>query len=196
MRVRARLTLRNDVAIAARTKLGLNQREVAERSGVRQQDVCSIETLRFDRVTERKILAVSVFLGVPPDDLVPPELCRKSIASKHEVVQDIPTIALLEATKHPIMLAAPADAPIEAAEMEDAINRAMSTLNHRERQVLRLRVGLGGLGEHSLAEVAEQTGLSMARVHTIGATAMRKLQHPHRRAMLRPFVPAAEDDAR
>lgn len=193
MKVRAKLTLRNEAAIAARTKLGLSQAAVARAAGISVSVVNSLECLQFDRVPERHILKLAIFLEVPPDELVPPELRRKALKSRHEVVQDIPTIALLEAGMHPVMLAAPADAPVHEAEMVDAINTALGMLNHNERKVVRLIWGLGpDRRQHTYGEAAQLIGLGRARVHTIHQNAMRKLQHPSRRRVVASFDPGAD----
>jgi RNA polymerase primary sigma factor len=109
---------------------------------------------------------------------------------------------LLEAAKHPASL----DAPIGEGEEtplghlvrdvtgrspeEDAIRgqlaaeveRAMGPLNEREREVLRLRYGLGLDRELTLEEIGRRLSVTRERVRQIEATAMAKIRAARRNA--------------
>jgi len=61
---------------------------------------------------------------------------------------------------------------------------ALLILSRREAEVIRLRYGLAGHAEHTLAEIGEKFGLSRERVRQIEDTAMKKLRR-HKR--LREF---------
>lgn len=62
------------------------------------------------------------------------------------------------------------------AEIAERVERAMAPLDDREKEVLRLRFGLGGDHEYTLAEVAHRFNLSRERVRQIEAKALKKLR--------------------
>jgi RNA polymerase primary sigma factor len=60
--------------------------------------------------------------------------------------------------------------------MADRVEESLASLEDREREVLRLRYGLGTDREHTLAEVGRRLGVSRERVRQIEARAFRKLR--------------------
>ena len=64
-------------------------------------------------------------------------------------------------------------------DLADALAREVEVLDEREREILRLRVGLDGKGEpRTLEEVGEHFNLTRERIRQIEARAMSKLRHP------------------
>jgi len=61
-------------------------------------------------------------------------------------------------------------------------------LNHREREILRLRYGLADGYSYTLEEVGKIFSVTRERVRQIEAKAVRKLQHPVRCRDLAGFV--------
>jgi RNA polymerase sigma factor (sigma-70 family) len=61
-------------------------------------------------------------------------------------------------------------------EMADRIEQTLAPLDTREREVVRLRYGLGTDHEHTLAEIARRLSISRERVRQIEARAMAKLR--------------------
>jgi RNA polymerase primary sigma factor len=61
-------------------------------------------------------------------------------------------------------------------EMADRIEQTLAPLDTREREVLRLRFGLGTDHEHTLAEIARRLSISRERVRQIEARALAKLR--------------------
>ena len=118
---------------------------------------------------------------------------------------------LLEASKSPTSLEAPvgeddetrlgdmvkdaaAQTPEEAAmrnQMAVEVERAMAPLTDREREVMRLRYGLGTDREHTLEEVGRKLFITRERVRQIEARALLKLRQPGRRERLAGFVETA-----
>ena len=68
------------------------------------------------------------------------------------------------------------------------IERALSTLSPKEKEILRLRFGIGEEGEHTLEEVGKRFAVTRERIRQIEAKALRKLRHPLRGRNLRAFV--------
>ncbi len=102
---------------------------------------------------------------------------------------------LFEAARHPASLDAPvgegedtglgdlvgdhSQSPEEASmrsEMADQVEAAMAPLNDREREVLRLRFGLGSGREHTLEEVGRRLAITRERVRQIETRALAKLR--------------------
>ena len=62
------------------------------------------------------------------------------------------------------------------SEIAERVELALAPLDDREKEVLRLRFGLGSDHEYTLAEVAHRFNLSRERVRQIEAKALRKLR--------------------
>lgn len=88
------------------------------------------------------------------------------------------------------MLALPAgpDEILEARELEAAVTDGVKSLGPRPAEVLRLRFGLDGGGEHSLAEVGDIFGVGGERIRQIEKKALRRLRHHTRAKRLREFL--------
>jgi RNA polymerase primary sigma factor len=72
------------------------------------------------------------------------------------------------------------------------IDRAMETLNYREREILRLRYGLADGYTYTLEEVGRIFQVTRERVRQIESKAVRKLQQPYRAKSLVSFLDGAE----
>lgn len=70
----------------------------------------------------------------------------------------------------------------------DILRTTLLTLSPREERVIRMRYGLNGVGQHTLAEIGCIMNLSFERIRQIQAKAERKLKHPSRSADLRSIL--------
>jgi len=68
------------------------------------------------------------------------------------------------------------------------VEKALATLSQKEKDILRLRFGIGEEGEHTLEEVGKRFAVTRERIRQIEAKALRKLRHPLRGRNLRAFV--------
>ena len=71
--------------------------------------------------------------------------------------------------------------PVNAATQEmlkDKIDQVLKTLTYREREIIKLRYGLGDGYTYTLEEVGRIFKVTRERVRQIEAKAVRKLQHP------------------
>ncbi len=75
--------------------------------------------------------------------------------------------------------------------LKERINDVMQILNHREREILRLRFGLADGYAYTLEEVGQIFSVTRERVRQIESKAVRKLQEPFRSRALAGFVDAA-----
>ncbi len=61
----------------------------------------------------------------------------------------------------------PPDAPLLSEDMAIRMERALATSSDREREVLRLRFGIGTDHEHTLEEIGRQLSLTRERIRQI-----------------------------
>jgi RNA polymerase primary sigma factor len=115
---------------------------------------------------------------------------------------------VLKISKHPISLDRPigesedsyfgdfiedenAENPVSAATHEmlkDKIQAVLDTLTYREREIIKLRYGIGDGYTYTLEEVGRRFRVTRERVRQIEAKAIRKLQHPIRSRKLEGFM--------
>ncbi len=74
--------------------------------------------------------------------------------------------------------------------LRDRIESLLKTLTYREREIIRLRYGLGDGYSYTLEEVGRIFRVTRERVRQIEAKAVRKLQHPVRSQKLESFLPS------
>jgi len=123
------------------------------------------------------------------------------------------TKRVLKISKHPISLDRPigesddsyfgdfiedeqAESPVTAASHEmlkDKIEGVLQTLTFREREIIKLRYGIGDGYTYTLEEVGRIFKVTRERVRQIEAKAVRKLQHPVRARKLEGFLEGAGD---
>lgn len=118
------------------------------------------------------------------------------------------TKRVLKISKHPISLDRPigesddsyfgdfiednsAESPVNAATHEmlkEKIEKVLQTLTYREREIIKLRYGIGDGYTYTLEEVGRIFKVTRERVRQIEAKAVRKLQHPVRSRKLEGFL--------
>ncbi|WP_372366155.1 RNA polymerase sigma factor RpoD [Candidatus Uabimicrobium sp. HlEnr_7] len=84
-----------------------------------------------------------------------------------------------------------AESPVTAATHEmlkDKIESVLQTLTYREREIIKLRYGIGDGYTYTLEEVGKLFNVTRERVRQIEAKAVRKLQHPVRARKLEGFL--------
>jgi RNA polymerase primary sigma factor len=79
-------------------------------------------------------------------------------------------------------------AAAEATALRKAMAEALAELTPREQRILRMRFGVGGIDDHTLAEVGRELGVTRERIRQIEAKALEKLRHPGRARKLASFV--------
>jgi len=89
------------------------------------------------------------------------------------------------------------ESPVTAAThrmLRDKIEMSLQTLSFREREIIKLRYGIGIGYTYTLEEVGKIFKVTRERVRQIEAKSLRKLQHPIRSRMLAGFVEGAPPD--
>ncbi len=74
--------------------------------------------------------------------------------------------------------------------LRSRINDVLKTLTYREREILKLRYGIGDGYTYTLEEVGRIFKVTRERVRQVESKALRKLQHPIRRQRLTSFMQA------
>jgi len=118
------------------------------------------------------------------------------------------TRRVLKISKHPISLDRPigesedsyfgdfiednnVDSPVASAAQEmlkERIDIVLKTLSYREREIIKLRFGIGDGYTYTLEEVGRIFKVTRERVRQVEAKAIRKLQHPVRSRKLEGFL--------
>jgi RNA polymerase primary sigma factor len=84
-----------------------------------------------------------------------------------------------------------AESPVSAAAQEmlkEKIESVLETLTYREREIIKLRYGIGDGYTYTLEEVGKRFMVTRERVRQIEEKAVRKLQHPIRSRKLEGFL--------
>jgi RNA polymerase primary sigma factor len=171
-------------------------RAIADQARTIRIPVHMIETMSKLRNVSKKLLQQ---LGREPSI---EETAREAGISVEE------TRRVLKISRHPISLDRPvgesedsyfgdfieddgAESPVSAATQEmlkDKIEQVLKTLTYREREIIKLRYGLGDGYTYTLEEVGRIFKVTRERVRQIEAKAVRKLQHPVRSRQLEGFL--------
>jgi RNA polymerase primary sigma factor len=83
------------------------------------------------------------------------------------------------------------DSPIGTAGgemLKDRVEEVLKTLTYREREIIKLRYGIGDGYTYTLEEVGKIFKVTRERVRQVEAKAIRKLQHPVRARKLEGFL--------
>ncbi len=83
------------------------------------------------------------------------------------------------------------ESPVQSAAQEmlkDRIDEVLKTLTYREREIIKLRYGIGDGYTYTLEEVGRIFKVTRERVRQVEAKAIRKLQHPVRSRRLEGFL--------
>jgi len=86
-----------------------------------------------------------------------------------------------------------AESPVTSASsdmLKDRIEAVLKTLTYREREIIKLRYGIGDGYTYTLEEVGKIFKVTRERVRQVEAKAIRKLQHPVRARKLEGFIDA------
>ena len=171
-------------------------RAIADHARTIRIPVHMIETMSRLRAASRNLLQK---LGREPS--------IEEIADEADMGLD-ETRRVLKISKHPISLDRPIgesedtyfgdfiedddiDSPVMSAAQEmlkERIDIVLKTLSYREREIIKLRYGIGDGYTYTLEEVGRIFKVTRERVRQVEAKAIRKLQHPVRARKLEGFL--------
>ncbi|MCH2134342.1 MAG: RNA polymerase sigma factor RpoD [Phycisphaerales bacterium] len=171
-------------------------RAIADHARTIRVPVHMIETMSKLRTIQKRLLQA---IGREPTI---EELAEQANMSVEE------TRRVMKISRHPISLDRPVgesedsqfgdfieddrqETPSETATGEmlrSRINDVLKTLTYREREILKLRYGIGDGYTYTLEEVGRIFKVTRERVRQVESKAIRKLQHPVRRRRLSSFI--------
>ncbi|MEE2906468.1 MAG: RNA polymerase sigma factor RpoD [Planctomycetota bacterium] len=171
-------------------------RAIADHARTIRVPVHMIETMSKLRTIQKRLLQA---IGREPTI---EELAEQASMSVEE------TRRVMKISRHPISLDRPVgesedsqfgdfiederqETPSETATSEmlrSRINDVLKTLTYREREILKLRYGIGDGYTYTLEEVGRIFKVTRERVRQVESKAIRKLQHPVRRRRLSSFI--------
>ncbi|MBM4093421.1 MAG: sigma-70 family RNA polymerase sigma factor [Planctomycetes bacterium] len=141
-----------------------------------------LQELRREPTTEE----VALRAGIPID-----EVKRVLDIGRHPVSLDRPIGEGDDCSFGEFIEDASSENPVRAASngiLREKIETLLKTLTYREREIIRLRYGLGDGYTYTLEEVGRIFRVTRERVRQIEAKAVRKLQHPVRSQQLAGFL--------
>ena len=80
------------------------------------------------------------------------------------------------------------DSDLMKESLATEIDRALSALNKREADVIRLYYGLNGVNPFTLEEIGSKFGLTRERVRQIKEKSIRKLKQNMRKKLLQEYL--------
>ena len=126
-----------------------------------------------------------------------PEAKRVMKISRHPISLDRPVGESEDSYFGDFIQDEHADNPVESATSEmlkDKIEQVLKTLTYREREIIKLRYGIGDGYTYTLEEVGRIFKVTRERVRQVEAKAIRKLQHPVRARKLEGFMAGSARD--
>ena len=170
-------------------------RAIADHARTIRVPVHMIETMSKLRTIQKHLLQL---MGEPTIE----EIAEKAAMTIEE------TRRVMKISRHPISLDRPVgesedshfgdfiederqESPSETATsdmLRQRINDVLKTLTYREREILKLRYGIGDGYTYTLEEVGRIFKVTRERVRQVESKAIRKLQHPVRRRRLTNFL--------
>ena len=120
-----------------------------------------------------------------------PEVRRVMKISRHPISLDRPVGESEDSYFGDFIEDERADSPSDTATQDmlrNRIEQVLKTLTYREREIIKLRYGIGDGYTYTLEEVGRIFKVTRERVRQVEAKAIRKLQHPVRSRKLAGFI--------
>ncbi len=131
--------------------------------------------------TPEKMLEVAALVGALPEKIFPDMMRDKDwLTGQREWTMHKEIELEFLPFHHLIELSAPKD----NHELKENINDALKTLTLQEREVIEKRMGLNGIDESTLEDIAQEFNVSKERIRQIESKALRKLRQPSRKKYL------------
>jgi RNA polymerase sigma factor (sigma-70 family) len=128
---------------------------------------------------------IAIVLECSPEDLFSEEQLESVLEDNRRMLEiSIDDIRQLESASEYGSLVVDIDEDLRRKDLFRVLFEQIETLDKRERQVLKLRYGLGECIEHTLEEVGEILGCSGQYVSHLESKALLKMRHPRRATLL------------
>ena len=177
-------------------------RSIADQARTIRIPVHMIETMsKLRNVTKRLVQAKgrepSVEEVAEATEITVEEAKRVMKISKHPISLDRPIGESDDSYFGDFIEDESAESPMQAAGQEmlkERIDEVLASLTFREREIIKLRYGIGDGYTYTLEEVGRIFRVTRERVRQIEAKAVRKLRHPVRARQLASFLDGVEVD--
>ncbi len=124
-------------------------------------------------------------------EMAPDEVKESLKSSGRHVSMDAPITTEEEGSMYDVMSNADTPSPDKGLindSLRKEIERALSTLTHREANIVRLYFGLNGKHAHTLEEIGEEFNLTRERVRQIKEKAIKRLKNATRCKNLKAYL--------
>lgn len=193
-RVRVTARAKNGNLAAARERLGLTQKALAELLGISQYNYGKIENMRYYPNLELQKRICDFYrtrgIHILEEDVFPDELkdvkAQKMIAEKEIPREQL--LSLSGMSQKALPVAESADMIFEREELQRIIDSSLESLSAKERQILKLSFGLEDGEERTDEEIGQVYNVSGSNIYYIRHKALRKLRHPGRGRRLKVFL--------
>jgi RNA polymerase sigma factor (sigma-70 family) len=126
------------------------------------------------------MLIEDIFPKILNNKLIKKTIQRPTIEYENIEIEYMSPQELYEPSYNPVC-------KMERFELTHRVLKIIATLTPREEKILRMRFGINDC-EHTLQEIADAFSISQERVRGIEAKCLRKLRHPTRSKILKPFI--------
>jgi RNA polymerase primary sigma factor len=175
-------------------------RAIAEHARTIRIPVHMMETMGRIRGTQKAMLQEQ---GFEPNvdeiadrtGMTPQEVRRVMRIARHPVSLDKPVGETEDSSFGEFIEDQAVSAPTDTTAQEmlrSRIENVLKTLTYREREIIKLRYGIGDGYTYTLEEVGRIFKVTRERVRQVEAKAIRKLQHPVRARKLQSFMEGAK----
>ncbi|OGD31798.1 hypothetical protein A3C91_00010 [Candidatus Azambacteria bacterium RIFCSPHIGHO2_02_FULL_52_12] len=185
--VEIQVRARHHALVEYRRKNDLTQKELGRLLGISASLVSAFEKLRSYPKDTAMMAMLCDWLETTPDELFPPFIRDARFLKIAKQITFIHEVNPMELSRHEMPVLPLPDEIYEAAELQEKLDEALGTLTPREEDVLRKRFGLNG-DVMTLEETAKEKSVTKERIAQIEAKALRKLRHPSRVKLLKPFI--------
>ena len=176
-------------------------RSIADQARTIRIPVHMIETMRKLRVVAKTLVQrkgreptneeIAKTAGISPEEVRKIMQSSKPLISLHRPIGDNQDRCFGDLTEDTGTVSPLASASQEM--LKDRIEHVLDTLSDPEKEILKLRFGIGDGQTYTLEEVGKRFRLSRERVRQIEAKAVRKLQHPCRSRQLEGFLEGTDE---
>ena len=188
MRVRAKVTYRNDHMVEARARLGFTQKTLGRAVGIGQTTISEIERFDYSALTKSKVMDIceniAAMLDLSLENVAPKELVGRKLSLDRVSIAEIEVSRLAAAKEsQQRFICAGADEVFEKKatqkEMQDDLKKALSELSVRNRDMFCMRYGILDYSvEYTFEEIGWIHKITRERVRQIVLKVERFLQHP------------------
>lgn len=195
--VRLEARLKNAELTGAKEMAGLTATEAAKRIGISYGSYLAFESMRAypSEETQKNICDFYRSLGVflLEEDIFPKELKKLKPERKYIGEKTIPKVELLSLSTGEFerkllpIIEGEIEKKVEYDELRAEINRVLSNLPYRQREVIKMRFGLGEESK-TLEEIGKIFNVSRERIRQIEKRVLVKLRHLPYRGNLKSFL--------